>query len=127
MSTATFITRLDGWLTDARLFELSSPHEGYDFVIVSANAQETYVFPADHRGTQLSHVEMPGSRKGQVSHTDVLCGMGYEPGVLEPTDHSYDPRTNPPPFAPFGALELFDAVLDALDYEPGDGWKRGER
>jgi hypothetical protein len=54
----------------------------YDVVCVSSGfvvgQLETYIFPSDEDGEITSFLELPGSRKGGVSHEYVLEGLGYE-------------------------------------------------
>lgn len=53
----------------------------YDYVIVStANAfgyWETYIFGANSEGAVLNWTELEGSRKGTLSHKEVLKNAGY--------------------------------------------------
>lgn len=93
--TAKEVKRLEGFTGDARLFELSEPIEyGYDyeteqyksstaFVVVSAtgamfSGPETYIFPADAQGEIESWIELDGSYRGGLDHSQALRGAGYE-------------------------------------------------
>ena len=91
-----------GWSGDARLYKLSEPVEYADgeteYVIVSAvdlfgfgdllgfdalsradcETCETYIFPADAEGENVSWLELEGSIKGVKDHAAALRGAGYE-------------------------------------------------
>lgn len=53
----------------------------YEYVIASSThvlgQPETYLFGANADGEIVSWAELPGSRKGDVSHADVLGNAGY--------------------------------------------------
>lgn len=85
--TARFVRTLTGFTGDARLYELSEPHEGYGeradtHVVVSAvvtyGGAETYIFPANADGEVTSWGEIPGSFKGALDHERALREAGYE-------------------------------------------------
>ena len=80
--TAKQIKTLDGWNSDAVLFELSVPLEGYKYVVVStvnAIGPETYIFGSkDPDGKDVDMSELLGSFRGSKSHTMVLENAGYE-------------------------------------------------
>lgn len=86
--TATFVCNVAGMRGDARLYELSEPHEGYGVdptsrVIVSAvvaplTGPETYIFAAGDDGRVSDWGEMPGSFQGALDHEQALRGAGYE-------------------------------------------------
>ncbi len=82
--TATRIgIRLYGWKGDARLYKLSPPLKGYDFVVVSATTvpnqgPETYIFPSEPDGQPAHWTELPGSFRGGLDHDKALRDAGYE-------------------------------------------------
>ena len=84
MKTALLITSLDGWRGDARLYKLSEPHEGFEYVIVSAIQQafdtlrpETYIFGATPEGSAVNYLELEGSFRGSMDHELALANVGY--------------------------------------------------
>ncbi len=86
MKIATFVKTIEGWTGDARLYRLSEPHEGNDYVVVSAtvvpyiNEPETYIFAATEAGEVIGWGEMDGSLKGCLDHKAALASAGYEVG-----------------------------------------------
>lgn len=81
--TATFVKKLKGFNGDARLYRMEPPHEGAEYVVVSAviapfSGPETYIFAADADGEVTSWSEMDGSFRGGLSHTEALSGAGYD-------------------------------------------------
>ena len=92
---ATFIRKRDGWRGDARHYRLSQPMHWTTFdwdleeivhattnivvsqVFVPGQGFETYIFAADEFGSVTSWIELPGSRKGNVSHKEVLEALGW--------------------------------------------------
>lgn len=86
--TATRIrtTGLNNMHGDARLYQLSEPLEGHDYVVVSAVDDtrgiypicETYIFGADSSGHITDWGELPGSFQGDTNHAVALEGAGYE-------------------------------------------------
>ncbi len=94
MKTATFIKKMDGWSSDARLYKLEPPanHEisgDYEntglteYVIVSAIiaplvGAETYIFPANQDGETINMLEMEGSFRGGLDHEQALNNAGFE-------------------------------------------------
>lgn len=81
--TATQIhKRLQEMSGDARLYQLSEPHEGNEYVVVSGISNnwgtETYIFPADASGEITDWGELYGSFKGSIDHAEALRGAGYE-------------------------------------------------
>jgi len=90
MKTAKFLKKLEGWLGDAALYELSelASYEAIDkpgktkYVIVSAVDNdfgiETYIFPSDIAGVPFSMLEMEGSFKGEMNHEKALEYAGYK-------------------------------------------------
>jgi hypothetical protein len=79
--TATYIKDMKKWQADAKLFQLSHPLEGHDYVVVSAisvfGMPETYIFGANSRGTVDDWTELDGSMKGELSHSKALGQAGY--------------------------------------------------
>lgn len=80
--TATKIKNLNGWEGDARLYRLSEPLDGHEYVIVSAvvamfSGPETYIFPADPEGEVTGWGELEGSFRGGLDHVEALEGAGY--------------------------------------------------
>ena len=74
-----------GFIGDARLYRLTAPLEGYDYVVVSALSfndsgaiDETYIFGSDDEGNVLNWGELPGSLRGTLDHAEVLREAGYE-------------------------------------------------
>lgn len=84
MKTALHITNLKGWRGDARLYQLSEPHEGFEYVIVSAIRSavdtlmpETYIFGATPEGKAINYLELTGSFRGGTDHSRALADAGY--------------------------------------------------
>lgn len=87
MKTAKRIKRIEGWKSDAWLYELSEPIVDYDegkhsHVIVSAvvamySGPETYIFPATADGEIVSWGELDGSFRGALDHNQALENAGY--------------------------------------------------
>lgn len=72
--TATLVKNLTGFRGDARLYKLSEPHEGTEFVIVSgANA----MFSGVAEGEVSDWGELEGSFRGSIDHERALAGAGY--------------------------------------------------
>ena len=83
--TATLITIRPGMRGEDRLYRLSEPLEGHEFVLVSAihvafgtYPPETYIFPSNEAGTITEWSELPGSIQGVYDHAQALAGAGYE-------------------------------------------------
>lgn len=84
--TATLITIKPGFTpAERRLYRLSEPLEGHDFVLVCAihivsdtGHPETYIFPSNEAGTITDWTELPGSIQGVYDHAQALAGAGYE-------------------------------------------------
>jgi len=81
--TATLIKPLTGFTGTAKLWKLSDPLDGNDFVVTSATVApytgaETYIFPTDSDGKVLSWGELDGSYRGGLDHEEALQGAGYE-------------------------------------------------
>ena len=95
MKTATFIKSLDGFTGKANLYKLSEPVSYYkydddgnekkhktSYVVVSAtyamfSGNETYIFPSNKVGDILSWIELDGSYRGGLNHTEALARAGY--------------------------------------------------
>lgn len=100
---ATQVKTLQGWNSDARLFKLSPPYDGHEYVTVSAviaaGIPETYIFPANQGGEVESWGEMDGSIKGVLSHADALAEAGYQIITAstepEPSEDHQSPPTTP--------------------------------
>jgi len=80
---ATFLKQLNGWRSYAALYRCEPPHEGEEYVVVSAvdapySGPETYIFPANADGTTKDMAEMPGSFRGALDHYTALARAGYE-------------------------------------------------
>ena len=83
--TATLIT-IKPWMRgEYRLYRLSEPLKGHEFVRVSAvhtmfdtGLPETYIFPSNEAGTITDWSELPGSIQGVYDHAQALAGAGYE-------------------------------------------------
>lgn len=77
--TATFIprSRLNSWTGDARLFKLSEPLYGHQYVVVSRAGHDTDIFGADENGEVQDWAELPGSSKGGMNHAETLANAGY--------------------------------------------------
>ena len=91
MGKATFIRKLSGWKSDARLYKLD-PAAKYElltngakkktrYVVVSAvsvlGEPETLVFPSSEDGDVTKHHEI-GGFKGSLDHERALKEMGYD-------------------------------------------------
>ena len=96
MKTATLIKNLGTSASGAKqsLYLMTPPikEEGYseddatllwNYVVVSAvsafdtGCDETYIFPANEKGKIVSWLELPGSMRGTLSHTEALANAGY--------------------------------------------------
>lgn len=82
--TATFRSNLSRFTGDARLYKLSPPLSGTEFVVVSAvrraldtGVPETYIFQSDEDGRVTSWGELPGSFRGDTDHVEALRRAGY--------------------------------------------------
>lgn len=63
-----------------RLYRLSEPLRGFEFVAVSAVDHvrpETYVFGSDAHGSMSESYELPGSLPGVLDHRAALESAGY--------------------------------------------------
>ena len=83
--TATLITIKPWSRGEYRLYRLSEPLKGHEFVMVSAiyiafgtYLPETYIFPSNEAGTITDWSELPGSIQGVYDHAQALAGAGYE-------------------------------------------------
>jgi hypothetical protein len=72
-----------------RLYRLSEPLEGNEYVVVSAvtlswvglfngPGPETYIFPATRDGDITDWIELEGSFQGDLDHEQALKNAGYE-------------------------------------------------
>jgi len=80
--TATFVSGMDDWRGDARLYRVEPALEGYEFVVVSAasvpySGPETYIFGSNAEGTDVNMSELDGSYRGGLSHRLALSNAGY--------------------------------------------------
>ncbi len=83
MKKAKLVKHIDDWISDARLYRLSTPLQGNKYVIVSAvvafgSGAETYIFPADKDGNALNMLELEGSFRGALDHAQALENAGYQ-------------------------------------------------
>jgi len=83
MNTAKLIRVLMGFRGNAQLYEMNPPYEHHKYVVVSAadvpfSGPETYIFPADEKGTVVDWMEMDGSYHGGLSHQQALENAGYQ-------------------------------------------------
>lgn len=83
--TATLITIKPWRHGEYRLYRLSEPLEGNEFVLVSAirtmfdtGLPETYILPSNEAGTITDWTELSGSIQGVYDPAQVLAGAGYE-------------------------------------------------
>jgi hypothetical protein len=90
VKTARFIRRLAHWKSDARVYELSEPFNGFELVIVSAvdalfSGPETYIFGATVESLEenraADYLELDGSFRGALDHERALRNAGYSPAV----------------------------------------------
>ena len=89
------IKKLDSFRGEAELFRTEPPHEGHEYVAVSAIKPkptgiteidsfpglldpETYIFGANADGEVVSWSELPGSFKGAMDIPQALRNAGYE-------------------------------------------------
>jgi hypothetical protein len=80
--TAKFITKLNGFSGEARLYKVTPKLEGHSYVAVSAtvvlySGPETYIFPANKKGEIEDWGELKGSCQGGLSHEQALENAGY--------------------------------------------------
>ncbi|MFF2631997.1 hypothetical protein ACFVR6_03850 [Microbacterium sp. NPDC058021] len=85
--TATLVrdvTKQNGARGEMRLYRLSPPLAGWEFVVVSAVAAafdtgrpETYIFPSSVNGGIAGWGELPGSFQGDMDHEAALSNAGY--------------------------------------------------
>ena len=81
--TAVCVERMIvGFRGDARLYRLTPPLDGDEYVIVSAadtlDGPETYIFAADALASVIDWRELDGSYKGGLDHAQALRNAGYE-------------------------------------------------
>jgi len=94
MNTAHKIKKLDDFRGEAWLFHMEPPHEGHEYVVVSAIAlkptsitgidnipglldSETYIFGANAEGEVVDWSDLPGSFKGAMDIPQALLNAGY--------------------------------------------------
>ena len=80
---ATEVKQLDDWAFDARLYHLSQPYKGHDYVIASSviamfTGPETYLFAAHEDGEPKGFSELPGSYRGGMCHERLFENIGYK-------------------------------------------------
>lgn len=95
MNIAHKIKQLDDFRGEAWLFRMEPPHEGREYVVVSAVTPkpsgnpaldtipgildpETFIFPAKQDGTVTEWLELPGSFLGAMDIPQALRNAGYE-------------------------------------------------
>jgi len=77
---AAFVMQVPTSFGDVRLYRLSVPLNGFEFVTVSAvdhGHPETYVFGSDETGSMDECYELPGSLPGVLDHAQALARAGY--------------------------------------------------
>lgn len=77
---AAFVMQVPTSFGDVRLYRLSVPLNGFEFVTVSAvdhGHPETYVFGSDESGSIGESYELPGSLPGALDHAKALERAGY--------------------------------------------------
>ena len=88
MKTAKLVQdNLPNFNGHAALYECFPPMKDYDgtsrkFVVCSAanivfSGVETYILPANKKGDVIDWMEMEGSTKGTMSHSEALNNAGY--------------------------------------------------
>lgn len=84
MKTATFVRKVESRAdVDQRLYKLSDPLDGNEYVIVSGtnvmfSGRETYIFPSNEAGEIVDWLELDGSFSGEIDHAQALENAGYE-------------------------------------------------
>lgn len=77
---AEMIRQLPTSFGDVRLYRLSQPLNGFEYVTVSAITHlhpETYIFGSDEHGSMDESYELPGSLPGVLDHVRSLESAGY--------------------------------------------------
>lgn len=79
---AQFVRRLRGWAGDARLYRMTPPLEGKEYVVVSAvmsdfSGPETAIFPSNENGS-FGMPQLDGGIDGALDHVAALANAGYE-------------------------------------------------
>lgn len=77
---AAFVMQVPTSFGDVRLYRLSTPLNGFEFVTVSTVTHahpETYVFGSDETGSMDESYELPGSLPGVLDHAKALAAAGY--------------------------------------------------
>jgi hypothetical protein len=77
------IMEMKRWVGDAALYRVEPPHEGHEYVVVSAvvvpcSGPETYIFGCDSLGKASDFSALGGSFRGQLDHVAALSNAGYE-------------------------------------------------
>ena len=89
------IKKLDSFRGEAELFRMEPPHEGHEYVVVSAVKPkptgmpeidnipglldpEKYIFGADAAGVVVDWSDLPGSFRGAMDIPQALRNAGYE-------------------------------------------------
>jgi hypothetical protein len=80
---AELLRDVSGMRGEAKLYRLTPPLDGAEFVVVSAanvpcSGPETYIFPATSDGKITDFLELDGSFRGALDHERALSGAGYE-------------------------------------------------
>lgn len=86
--TATFLKKIDlsvnhGYAVEQRVYVMSPPHDGADFVLASAanapyTGPETYLFPCDADGDVTCWGELDGSYRGGLDCDEAIRNAGYK-------------------------------------------------
>ena len=83
-NTATFIKDMTTRTATQKLYRMSPPHEGHEYVAVSCvqsafdtGLPETYLFPADSDGKITDWGELDGSLRGSLDHEEAIRSAGY--------------------------------------------------
>ncbi|GAA2159161.1 hypothetical protein GCM10010403_52140 [Glycomyces rutgersensis] len=77
---AALVRQIPTSFGDVRLYRLSEPLNGFEYVTVSAVTHlrpETYIFGSDETGSMDESYELPGSLPGVMNHTKALESAGY--------------------------------------------------
>lgn len=87
MARAILVKSLTGWTGEACLYRVDPPigcwetEKSYEYVVISAtvaySGPETFIFGSDSQGNVDDFEELPGSRKGTLSHSKILEELGY--------------------------------------------------
>ena len=79
---ATFVKTLNAQLGRKAVYRMEPPlvsysGEEHEYVVVSNNTRETYIFGSDKNGNISEYYELPGSSTSPISHEAVLNNAGY--------------------------------------------------